>query len=75
MHGVDQENKVARAIAAAREDTEIFPLVNNYDPLKQIWQPAVGDFLLNPEARANVREAGRHVSCGESQLSRAVAGL
>ena len=52
VHGVDQENKVARVIAAAREDTEIFPMVNNYDPLKQIWQPNVGDFLLNPESRA-----------------------
>ena len=51
VHRVDQENKVARAIAGAREDTEIFPMVNNFDRVKQIWQPLVGDFLLNPEAR------------------------
>ena len=33
VHGVDRENKVVKTITAAREDTEIFPLVNNYNPL------------------------------------------
>ncbi len=67
VHGVDQENKVARVIAAAREDTEIFPMVNNYDPLKQIWQPAVGDFLLNPEARATfVKQADTFLAANPS---------
>ena len=53
VRGVDQENKVARAIADAKEDTEIFPLVNNYDPVKAAFQPSVGDFLKNPTARDN----------------------
>jgi cellulose synthase/poly-beta-1,6-N-acetylglucosamine synthase-like glycosyltransferase/peptidoglycan/xylan/chitin deacetylase (PgdA/CDA1 family)/spore germination protein YaaH len=53
VHGVDRENKVARLIALTHEDTEIFPLVNNYDPVKGGFQSSVGDFLSNPQARAN----------------------
>ena len=53
VHGVDQENKVVKTITAAREDTEIFPLVNNFDPLKNVFSDAVGPFLTNPAARAN----------------------
>ena len=53
VHPVDRENKVARTIAQAGEDTEIFPLVNNYDPVKGIWLESVGDFLSNADARAN----------------------
>jgi cellulose synthase/poly-beta-1,6-N-acetylglucosamine synthase-like glycosyltransferase/peptidoglycan/xylan/chitin deacetylase (PgdA/CDA1 family)/spore germination protein YaaH len=53
VHPVDQENKVARAIAANRVDTEIFPQVNNYDPIKQTFYPGVTDFFANPQARAS----------------------
>jgi cellulose synthase/poly-beta-1,6-N-acetylglucosamine synthase-like glycosyltransferase/peptidoglycan/xylan/chitin deacetylase (PgdA/CDA1 family) len=56
VHGVDHENRVARVIAGASEDTtpaEIFPLVNNYDPIKNIFQPSIGDFLANPASRAH----------------------
>lgn len=53
VHGVDQESKVARTIAAAHVDTEVFPLVNNYDPVKGIFLPSIGDFLENDAARAN----------------------
>ncbi len=52
VRGVDQEDKVARAISDAKEDTEIFPLVNNYDPVKSIFLPEVGAFLKDPDARA-----------------------
>ncbi|HLI77290.1 MAG TPA: glycosyltransferase, partial [Acidobacteriaceae bacterium] len=52
VHGVDQENKVVKTITAAKEDTEIFPLVNNYDPLANTFSNAVGSFLGNPGARA-----------------------
>ena len=48
---VDHERRVAHVIAAAGEDTEVFPLVNNYDPIKGIFQPSIGDFLTNPTAR------------------------
>ena len=53
VHGVDRENKVVKTLTAAREDTEIFPLVNNYNPLTTNFEPSVGPFLTNPIARAN----------------------
>ena len=53
VHGVDRENKVVKAITAAREDTEIFPLVNNYNPLTTQFEDSVGPFLSNAAARAN----------------------
>ncbi len=52
VHGVDRENKVVKAIMANKEDTEIFPLVNNYNPLSNTFSNAVGPFLANPAARA-----------------------
>jgi cellulose synthase/poly-beta-1,6-N-acetylglucosamine synthase-like glycosyltransferase/peptidoglycan/xylan/chitin deacetylase (PgdA/CDA1 family)/spore germination protein YaaH len=53
VHHVDQENKVARAIAANRVDTEVFPLVNNYDLLHNTYSGVVGDFLSSDTGRAN----------------------
>ncbi|HZY63839.1 MAG TPA: polysaccharide deacetylase family protein [Edaphobacter sp.] len=53
VHPVDQESKVARTIAANHVDTEVFPLVNNYDPVQSIFLPSIGDFLENETARAN----------------------
>ena len=32
VHGVDPENKVRRVIVAAKEDTEVFPMLNDYNP-------------------------------------------
>jgi cellulose synthase/poly-beta-1,6-N-acetylglucosamine synthase-like glycosyltransferase/peptidoglycan/xylan/chitin deacetylase (PgdA/CDA1 family)/spore germination protein YaaH len=52
VHGVDRENKILRTIQAAKEDTEIFPMVNNYSPSQQMFEDNVGAFLLNPAARA-----------------------
>jgi peptidoglycan-N-acetylglucosamine deacetylase len=56
VHAVDHEQKVARAIASAGQDitpAEIFPLVNNYDPISSSFLPEIGDFLTNPASRAN----------------------
>jgi len=53
VHPVDQEFKVARTIAANHVDTEVFPLVNNYDPVKGIFLSSIGDFLEDDAARAN----------------------
>ncbi len=55
VHGVDPQNKVRDAIAAAKEDTEIFPLISNYDAVRGDWQPVIGQMLLNPQARLNLR--------------------
>lgn len=51
VRNVDHENKVARAIADTHQDTEVFPLVNNYDPTNGTFVPAVGDFLASATAR------------------------
>ena len=52
VHNVDQENKVARALAAERVDTEVFPLVNNYDLLHSRFSDTLGPFLESDAARA-----------------------
>ena len=53
VHSIDIENKVERVIATSGANTEIFPLVNNFDTTQQTFIPSVGDFLKNPAARAN----------------------
>jgi cellulose synthase/poly-beta-1,6-N-acetylglucosamine synthase-like glycosyltransferase/peptidoglycan/xylan/chitin deacetylase (PgdA/CDA1 family)/spore germination protein YaaH len=53
VHSVDSENKVAHVIAESGVDAEVFPLVNNYNPITGIFNPAVGDFFSNPASRAN----------------------
>jgi len=53
VHGVDRENKIVKAITAAREDTEIFPMVNNYSPVDGVFEPSVEPFLLSSDARAS----------------------
>ncbi len=55
VHGVDPQNKIRDVIAAAKEDTEIFPLMSNYDATSGDWQPVIGQMLLNPQARLNLR--------------------
>ena len=67
VHEVDRENKVGRTITSARVDTEIFPLVNNYDPVKGIFLPGVGQFLSDAGARANfVRQVDRFLAANPS---------
>jgi cellulose synthase/poly-beta-1,6-N-acetylglucosamine synthase-like glycosyltransferase/peptidoglycan/xylan/chitin deacetylase (PgdA/CDA1 family)/spore germination protein YaaH len=63
VHGVDRENKIARAIADAKEDTEVFPMVNNFSPTDGVFEPSVEQFLTNPDARSNfVRQADRFLA-------------
>jgi peptidoglycan-N-acetylglucosamine deacetylase len=52
VHQVDREGKVARTVTANHVNLDIFPLVNNYDPRRQIWAPEVGGFLSSDVARA-----------------------
>ncbi len=60
VHEVDREQKVRRVIEQSRQDTEIFPLVNNYDPVKGVFLASVGDFLMNEGSRANfIRQIDR----------------
>jgi cellulose synthase/poly-beta-1,6-N-acetylglucosamine synthase-like glycosyltransferase/peptidoglycan/xylan/chitin deacetylase (PgdA/CDA1 family)/spore germination protein YaaH len=56
VHGVDPQNKVAQAIANAHEDTEIFPLIRNYNIVTGIWDPVIGPMLNNPAARQHLHD-------------------
>jgi cellulose synthase/poly-beta-1,6-N-acetylglucosamine synthase-like glycosyltransferase/peptidoglycan/xylan/chitin deacetylase (PgdA/CDA1 family)/spore germination protein YaaH len=53
VHSIDSENKIARVLAENKVDTEVFPLLNNYDPQKNTFSPAIVDFMANPAARAH----------------------
>ncbi len=53
VRSVDEENKVIHTITAANVDTEIFPMLNNYDQLKGEWQD-IGPMLMSDAARANL---------------------
>jgi spore germination protein YaaH len=50
---VDQENKIARAIADNHVDTEVFPIIDNYDLTRNAYSPLIGQFLGSDAARAN----------------------
>jgi cellulose synthase/poly-beta-1,6-N-acetylglucosamine synthase-like glycosyltransferase/peptidoglycan/xylan/chitin deacetylase (PgdA/CDA1 family)/spore germination protein YaaH len=54
VHGVDPQNKVHDLIAAAHEDTEIYPQLKNYNVLAQEWDHTVVGMLKNPAARSNL---------------------
>ncbi len=52
VHGIDPDNDVARAIADAKEDTEVFPMLNDYDTVANKWDgDAVAALLRSPVAR------------------------
>ncbi len=53
VHSVDRENKIVKAITAAKEDTDIFPMVNNYSPVDGVFEPTVEPFLVSATARDN----------------------
>jgi len=59
IHEVDHERRVARTIEKVKDDptpAEIFPLVNNYDQVKNDWVHNIGDFLTDSAARAHFRQ-------------------
>ncbi len=52
VHDPDYRNKIKNLIQAAREDTEIFPLVNNYNPHTQSWDSGIGAVLADGDKSA-----------------------
>ncbi len=52
VHDPDHFNKIKNLIQAAREDTEILPHVNNYNPHTQSWDSGVGDVLQDDDKSA-----------------------
>ncbi len=52
VHGIDPENIVDHVISTAKEDTEIFPMLNDYNTVTNQWNgELVGKILKDPVAR------------------------
>ena len=56
VHDPDDLNKIKNVIAATKEDTEIFPHLNNYNARSGIWDPAIGQLLADDAKRALLRQ-------------------
>jgi len=55
VHDPDSMNRIKNVIQAAREDTEVIPHLNNYNPRSQTWDAGVGDVLKDAGKRAALR--------------------
>jgi peptidoglycan-N-acetylglucosamine deacetylase len=53
-HAVD--DKVMPFLKSEKATVEVFPLINNFDPIHQVWLTNVGDFLKDPAARQSFRK-------------------
>ena len=53
VHSVD--DKVMPFLKAEKANVDVFPLINNFDPVRRVWLTNIGDFLNNPDARKNFR--------------------
>ncbi|HTB96479.1 MAG TPA: glycosyltransferase [Terracidiphilus sp.] len=56
VHDPDDLDRVKKAIELAKEDTEVFPHVNNYDSANQTWDAGVGALLADPQKSAMLRQ-------------------
>jgi cellulose synthase/poly-beta-1,6-N-acetylglucosamine synthase-like glycosyltransferase/peptidoglycan/xylan/chitin deacetylase (PgdA/CDA1 family)/spore germination protein YaaH len=56
VHDPDDLNKIKNVIVATKEDTEIFPHLNNYNAKTGIWDAGIGQVLADDEKRAHLRE-------------------
>jgi cellulose synthase/poly-beta-1,6-N-acetylglucosamine synthase-like glycosyltransferase/peptidoglycan/xylan/chitin deacetylase (PgdA/CDA1 family)/spore germination protein YaaH len=56
VHDPDDGNRIKRVIQAAKEDTEIFPHLNNYNPHTQSWDDNFGDVLKDASKTAALRD-------------------
>lgn len=52
VHGVDPQNRVRRLVRATKGGTEVFPMLNDYNPLTEDWDgDAIGAMLESPVSR------------------------
>ena len=52
VHGIDPQNRVHHVIEAAKESTEIFPMLNDYDTVSGTWNgDVIGRMLEDRQAR------------------------
>jgi cellulose synthase/poly-beta-1,6-N-acetylglucosamine synthase-like glycosyltransferase/peptidoglycan/xylan/chitin deacetylase (PgdA/CDA1 family)/spore germination protein YaaH len=55
IHGIDPESRVQRLIAATKDDMEVFPMLNDYNPITGVWGgDIIGRMLEDPVARRNL---------------------
>ena len=70
MHGIDPENKVRRVIESSKEDTEVFPMLNDYNIITDQWGESVGALLKNHQATENLRQQINAFLAGKPSVSR-----
>jgi cellulose synthase/poly-beta-1,6-N-acetylglucosamine synthase-like glycosyltransferase/peptidoglycan/xylan/chitin deacetylase (PgdA/CDA1 family)/spore germination protein YaaH len=56
VHDPDDSDRVKHVISAAREDTEIFPHLNNFNAATGVWDANFGAVLQDPTKRAALRQ-------------------
>ncbi len=56
VHSVDPQNKIRNLIADAHEDTEIYPVIQNFNVLTSKWDQGAAAMVKNPAARANLEQ-------------------
>ncbi|HEY6251025.1 MAG TPA: glycosyl hydrolase family 18 protein, partial [Candidatus Angelobacter sp.] len=49
------DDKVMPFLKSEKAETEVFPLINNFDPARKVWLTNVGVFLNDASARQNFR--------------------
>jgi cellulose synthase/poly-beta-1,6-N-acetylglucosamine synthase-like glycosyltransferase/peptidoglycan/xylan/chitin deacetylase (PgdA/CDA1 family)/spore germination protein YaaH len=56
VHDPDDGDRVKRVIVGAKEDTEVYPHLNNYSTATQSWDAGMGQLLQDPAKRAALRQ-------------------
>ncbi|WP_348265006.1 glycosyltransferase [Telmatobacter sp. DSM 110680] len=56
IHDPDENNKIKRVIQQAREDTEIFPHLDNFNARTQSWDAGMGEIIKDPAKRNQIRQ-------------------
>jgi cellulose synthase/poly-beta-1,6-N-acetylglucosamine synthase-like glycosyltransferase/spore germination protein YaaH/peptidoglycan/xylan/chitin deacetylase (PgdA/CDA1 family) len=49
------DDRVMPMLKTENADTEVFPLINNYDPVRGVWLDNIGEMFTNEQSRQNLR--------------------
>jgi cellulose synthase/poly-beta-1,6-N-acetylglucosamine synthase-like glycosyltransferase/peptidoglycan/xylan/chitin deacetylase (PgdA/CDA1 family)/spore germination protein YaaH len=55
-HDPDELDKIKHVIQTQKVDTEIFPLLSNFNPQMQKFDPELGNWLKDPQNRESLRD-------------------
>ena len=76
VHGIDPDNFVDATITAAKEDTEVFPMLNNYNTQTNVWNgPAGRGFTEKSGSPAPSARGPGQDAVGEPKISRHLHGF